>query len=356
MKKTVYLVAFLLLMSAFVTYAAEIRTWTATNGRTIEAELVGISEGGKTVILRETDGTENKGALAQLSKEDQEYVKKQKQKGKVKTFVTEIKTVDFFDAKNQGLIEVALVARDSLNAQMQVTNLTDEPLIVNKPFAFGAVPVLAQYQYTSQQYDTASRILQNEAKDRITSQVFPFPNSNGSGGGRNQGGGGGTQAMGGGMGGRGGMGGGGGMFNIPPKKTVRENIKTVCLEHGKKEPNSRIKFDVKPISEVVEKPEIAILCANIGTGQLNQDVGQAAVWHLNSNMSWQQLAAKTRTQQGQPDRPYFTPQQMMVAQNAVGQVTQYVKENNVEFKKTENETTATGNAGGTTSEGNAIKE
>ena len=148
----------------------------------------------------------------------------------------------------------------------------------------------------------------------------------------------------GGMGSMGGMGGyGGGMYNIAPKKTVRENVKTVCLEHGKKEPNSRVKYDVRPIGDVVEKPEIAILCAQIGTGRLNQEAGQAVVWHLNNDIPWEQLATKMTTpQQGSPlVRSYFTPQQLMLAQKSLEQVTQFVEENNVEFIKPEENTKTT---------------
>ena len=254
--------------------------------------------------------------------------------------------IDFFDAKNQGLIEVTLIARDSLNARIQVKNLTDEPLIVNKPFAFGAVPVLAQRNRGGGGMGGMGGMSLDELRPGgafAPGGAFGSGGAFGTGGSMQFGmgggsGGGGNQSMGGGMGGgRGGSGGGGGVggfFNIPPKKNVREDIKTVCLEHGKKEPNSHIKYDVRPINEVVEKPEVALLCAQIGTGQINQDVGQAAVWHVNCGLSWEQLAVKTMTQQGQPPRPYFMPQQLTVAQNAVVGTVQFVKENNIEFKQT----------------------
>ncbi|MCL2304091.1 MAG: hypothetical protein FWC43_01965 [Planctomycetaceae bacterium] len=60
---------------------------------------------------------------------------------------------------------------------------------------------------------------------------------------------------------------------------------------------------------------------------MDKDAGQATIWHLNNGMSWEQLAAKTRTQPGQPKQPYFTPRQLMVAQNIVGEVVQYFEVN-----------------------------
>jgi len=85
---------------------------------------------------------------------------------------------------------------------------------------------------------------------------------------------------------------------------------------------------------------------------LNQDAGQAAIWHLNNDMPWEQLASKTTPpQQGTPFvRPYFTPQQLMVARHSIERVMHFVKENKVEFLKPEAKS-------GMTSEGkNASKE
>jgi hypothetical protein len=59
-------------------------------------------------------------------------------------------------------------------------------------------------------------------------------------------------------------------------------------------------------------------------GQLDRGSTQAAVWHLNNDLSWQELAAKTR---GPNDprfgskKPYFTPGQIrqgiLLSQQAV---------------------------------------
>ena len=115
-----------------------------------------------------------------------------------------LQAIDFFDAKQQGLIEVKLVARNSLSARMQITNLTDEPLTVNKPFAFGAVPVLAQGGFFDDTMGggglgTGSGLGGGRGGRGSGS-------AGGTGTGLGGGGGGGNQSMGGGMGGMGGMG------------------------------------------------------------------------------------------------------------------------------------------------------
>ena len=71
-------------------------------------------------------------------------------------------------------------------------------------------------------------------------------------------------------------------------------------------------------------------------------IDPAAVWHVNNDIPWQYLAAKTtKPMQGHAFvQPYFSPQQLMVARNSVGILEKFVKENNVEFKPESNGTTS----------------
>ena len=41
--------------------------------------------------------------------------------------------------------------------------------------------------------------------------------------------------------------GGGGLFNVPAEKVGKIKVVTVCLEHGKIEPNSRVVYELRPI-------------------------------------------------------------------------------------------------------------
>lgn len=101
---------------------------------------------------------------------------------------------------------------------------------------------------------------------------------------------------GGGMGG-GGMGGGGmggGMFRVESDKPRKMTVATLCLEHGKQDPNPRMKYKVVPIEVVSADPQISELCKLLGNGKVTQNAAQAAAWHLANGLSWQELINKPR--------------------------------------------------------------
>ena len=82
-----------------------------------------------------------------------------------------------------------------------------------------------------------------------------------------------------------------------------------------------MKNENRPIESVTVKPGVREVCRLLGTGQLNQRVAQAAIWHLNNDMSWQELAAKQiKPLVGDP-YPYFQPNEiagaMSLADHAV---------------------------------------
>ncbi|MGA2060301.1 MAG: hypothetical protein ABSG67_07445 [Thermoguttaceae bacterium] len=195
-------------------------------------------------------------------------------------------TVEMFSAMEKGQIAVKLIPKDSTQCHILIENKTDKPLTVKLPETFAGVPVLAQ-------------------------------RAAGGGGGTRTGGtsttGGGNQSMGGGMSGMGGMGGGMGMFNVAPEKVGKFNVTTVCLEHGKGEPNERIPYEIKPLESVANKPAVMELCRSLGTGQIDQRAAQAAAWFLNNDMTWQELAAKRyRHANGTLGESYFSPQQIQL--------------------------------------------
>jgi hypothetical protein len=194
------------------------------------------------------------------------------------------KTVDMFDAIDDGSLDVKLVPKDSTQAKVVITNKTNQPLNVKLPDAFAGVHVLAQ--------------------------IGGMGGGGGGMGGQGQSMGGG---MGGGGGGMGGGGGGGGMFNVPAEKMGEFSVTCACLEHGKPEPRSTMKYEVRPLKNVTDKPGVAEVCRMLGTGKLDQRVAQAALWHLNNDMSWQELAAKEiKPLIGDP-YPYFQPSELQMA-------------------------------------------
>lgn len=204
------------------------------------------------------------------------------------------KDVEFFDAMENGLIEASIVTYSSLDAQVTVKNKTKDALRVTLPKAFAAVHL---YQFGDD---------------------FGMDGGGGGGGRRGGGGrsgGGGGQSSGGGFGGGGG--GGMGIFSLPPERVIRQDVKTVCLEHGKREPRKHLKYEIRPIESVTDKEEVQMLCSLVGSGTVDQKSAQAAVWHYNNDISWEELSQKQYKPQINSLKtvPYFSQEQMMYAVN-----------------------------------------
>ena len=209
-------------------------------------------------------------------------------------------SIAFFSAMQSGQIDVQFIPKNSKRATILIRNKTDKPLAIQLPGVFAGVPALRQ-----------------------------FGGMGGMQGGMGQGGmggmggggmGGGQGMMGGGMGGGGmggGMGGGGmggGMFNLAPEKVRKLRITTVCLEHGKKEPNPRTKYLIVPIEMFAQKPEVVELGKMLSTGKIDQSAAQAAVWHYTDGLSWNQLANKVGIQHlNGTQEPYFQVHELRLA-------------------------------------------
>ncbi len=84
------------------------------------------------------------------------------------------------------------------------------------------------------------------------------------------------------------------MFEIQPDKARKMKVPTVCLEHGKKDPNPRVKYKMIPLEEFNADPKVAEVCKALGNGKLQQNVAQAAAWHFTNGLSWQELASKPK--------------------------------------------------------------
>ncbi len=174
-------------------------------------------------------------------------------------------TVELFEALKAGRIAVKLIPKDSTEGRVFIRNKTRKPLNVKLPAAFAATPILAQM-----------------------------------GGG----GGGGGQGMG------GGGGGGMGMMNVPAEKELNVRVPCVCLEHGKPEPRPKMTYEVKPVTSFTKQPGIAELLARLGSGEIDQRAAQAAAWHLNNQMSWDELAEKKIDYVDGGSEPYFTDDEL----------------------------------------------
>jgi len=168
--------------------------------------------------------------------------------------------VEFFEAIKAGDIAVKLIPKDAKEANVIIENKGKQPLEIKLPEAFAGVPVLAQF------------------------------------------------------GGMGGMGMGGGFFNVAPEKVGKIKVTTVCLEHGKPDPNPRIPYEIRPIESFTQDQRVIEVCRMLGRGELAQNVAQAATWHLGNGLSWDELAAKDRVKlsNGYTEK-FFSPQELAVA-------------------------------------------
>lgn len=182
-------------------------------------------------------------------------------------------TVEMFDAIKAKTIEVKFIPKDSKQATVLITNKTDKPLNVKLPEVFAGV--LAQFGGVG------------GGVGGVGGGV--------AGGGQNQGVGGGFGGAGGGLGGGlGGGGFGGGMFSVGPEKVGKIKVTTVCLEHGKDEPNPRLAYEIRPIEAMTTNPAVIEVCRMVGAGVIDQHSAQASAWHLMDGLSWNELAQKIK--------------------------------------------------------------
>lgn len=195
--------------------------------------------------------------------------------------------VDVFDAMKNDQIEVKFIAKDSNKANLVIKNKTDKPLTIKVPEAFAGVPVLKQVS---------------------------DPNA--------------SQGVGGGAA-------GGAGFNIAPEKTRKIDVDCLCLDHGKPDPNSRIPYELRPISAVTDKPEIALIVAQYSKGEVSTAAAQAAAWHVQNGLSWEQLTAKRLEHIRGPSEPYFKAQDLAAAKQMVERAEKTAKEQSKGERKSE---------------------
>jgi hypothetical protein len=209
--------------------------------------------------------------------------------------------VELFAAMKAGDIQVKLIPKDSTTGTVIIANKTKKPLRIALPEAFAGVPVAAQF---------------DPGGGMGGGMGGMGGGMGGMGGGGNQGTGGGFGGGGMGGGGMGGMGGGGGggFFNVAPEKAGKLKVVSVCLEHGKADPNPRVPYTIVPIEKFTKDQNVIEMVKMLGTGRLDQHSAQAAAWHLANDMSWEELATKIgRKHLNGSTEPYFTTTQLQRA-------------------------------------------
>ena len=227
---------------------------------------------------------------------------------KEKLKANDFQPVEMFSAMKSGEIDVQYIPKDAKQATVLIRNKTNKPLSVKLPAAFAAVPVLAQF---------GGGGLGGGGGGGLGGGG---QGGGGGGGGQGQGGGlggggGGLGGGGGGLGGGGQGGGGGGFFNVAPEKVGKIKVATLCLEHGKPDPTSHMKYEIRPIDTFTKDVRVIELCKMLGYGEVPQNAAQAAAWHLTDNLSWRELAHKDRVRSqftGYVEK-FFTPGEIELA-------------------------------------------
>jgi hypothetical protein len=252
--------------------------------------------------------------------------------------------IDLFDAEKQGLVEISLVQHNAFRGDVKIKNVSDKPLRVVAPGAIAAIPEKVVKQYGNSGGYGGGR---GGNSGGYGGGGYGGGNSGYGGGGNQSSGGGWGNSSGGnyGSGNSGGYGGGrsnrnsGGNFGYPKidptpgvtieaGKTIDRQIHTVCLEHGKADPRRTVKYVLRPISDATTNAEVQLLCSMAGTSDIDPQALQAAVWHLNNNLSWDYLAAKSyRAAPGMPRRvSYFSQQQMDAANDLAAEAIDTIAE------------------------------
>lgn len=180
--------------------------------------------------------------------------------------------VDLFTALEQKSIAVDVFALDSKAVNLQIHNRTDRPLTIKMPAALAAAPVLTQQPFGQLLGQNNNQVgNSNNGGNQAVGIGGPQNNNNNRNGNANA---------------------NPGFFNVPAEKVIKLRLTAVCLEHGKREPNARLKYELKPLAEVCDDPRIETVVSALGRGEVRQSIAQLAAWNIANGKSWDELAAQ----------------------------------------------------------------
>ncbi|MFH1924521.1 MAG: hypothetical protein ABIP48_32110 [Planctomycetota bacterium] len=238
-------------------------------------------------------------------------------------FKPQDETVEFFSAIEEGKLEVKLIAKDSTECRVLIANKTDKPLNVSLPAAFAGVPVLAQGAFPPGNFDNFNNQNNQNNQNSGAQQLGignQFGNPFGNQIGNNV------------QGNRGNQ-----LFNVPgarnnlappgarnfapfnlaPEQVAQLKLASVCLDHGKPDPRPAMPYEIKPLADVTGKAEVVELCRMLGRKEVSQRAAQAAAWHLNNDMSWDELTSlRLKTAVSAITKPFFTRRELADGEKA----------------------------------------
>ena len=199
--------------------------------------------------------------------------------------------IDLLAAMKAGDIEVKIIPRDEKVGTVIVTNKTGRPLTIKLPEALAGVPVAAQFGGPGIFGNDQNPLNNNNANQGLGVAIRPQGQQNNFGP---------------------------GIFNVGPERAIKLKFTAVCLEHGKRSPNTRIPYELVPLESFTSEAGVVELVKMLSRREIDQPTAQAAAWHLADGMSWEKLARKisVRHLNGVSER-FFTGDQLAAAKDAV---------------------------------------
>jgi len=216
---------------------------------------------------------------------------------------------DLFAAINSGVVDARVVMRDQFNGRVVLKNVSALPLALNMPAFVAARPMAADRNILAQQgfQFPGMQGSQNSGSRQGATQTVGASTSSGSG--QNN-----LFNL------------GGPPFNIAPEQVRFIDLHCLCLEQGKPNPRTGVKYELVPLDEANADPRLPELLAAAARGEVDRDTAQAAAWHVANNLSWEQLAELSQRVALNASRPVFNLHQLSRAKKLLDQATARVSE------------------------------
>ncbi|MCA9016731.1 MAG: hypothetical protein KDA77_15465 [Planctomycetaceae bacterium] len=200
--------------------------------------------------------------------------------------------VGLFDGIEKQTLSAKVIPQSAYSSAVLITNLTTEPLTVKIPSAVSSVHILAQAGpdngflqalQGNQQQTGDSQAVGGNLSPVGNNQKLDFQ----------------------------------GLFTIPAEKTVRLQLRSVCLEHGKPCPSILKTYELRPIETQVKDKTLVLLLEKFNPRRDDWEMMQAIAWHLGSHMDWQELSNKKKNHHIGGGVPYFSTAQLTTARKIV---------------------------------------
>lgn len=205
----------------------------------------------------------------------------------------DVPQVDLFPGIKDKKLSTRVYPKSAYSSSVFITNLTHQPLTVKVPDAISSVHVLAQkgqdngllsaIQSGTQAQTGASQSVGGNLSPVGSNQKFDFQ----------------------------------GLFTIPAEKTVRLQLRSVCLEHGKPSPSSLKTYELRPIESQVQDKALVLILQKFDPKYDDWEMVQAIAWNLSSHMNWSALANVKKHQIIGGGVPQFSTAQLVSAKKIV---------------------------------------